>query len=67
LFRSSVFRSNGSCGEIQGASTAPRIITAATSAAPIATGLLRKLWKTSPSRKRARAEVLMETDQSTVA
>ena len=42
-FRSSVAASNGSCGEIQGESAAPRTMQAVSSAATTVTGERRKL------------------------
>ena len=52
--RSSCAGSNGFCGEIQGASTAARIIATATRVETIATGEWRKLHRKSESQARAR-------------
>jgi len=49
-------RSKGWCGASHGANSAPTIMIAATIAAPTATGLVRKLYQRSLSRKRRSAE-----------
>ena len=57
---SSVARSNGLCGATHGANSALKMHTAATTAAPIAIGEVRKLCQTSPSKKRPSAVVVMD-------